>query len=74
MARNATATVSAADARPIEPGVAYPLAALRERGLGTAAIREMRRAGMPVRRCGRMTWVLGEDIIDHLRTKAEVIA
>lgn len=71
MANNHTA--SAAEANPIMPGAAYPLAALRSMGIGTAALRKMRRNGLRVLRVGRLSWVLGSDLIDYLATKAEVV-
>lgn len=66
-------TATAAEAIPILPGAAYPLAALREMGIGTAALREMRKKGLKVVRVGRMSWILGSDLIDYLATKAEVV-
>lgn len=51
----------------IRPDVAYDLQALKARGLGTAAVRAARRSGLKVRRCGRRSFVLGSDLIDHIK-------
>ena len=43
----------------------YTLAEIRARlGLGTYALREARRRGLPVRKIGRRSYVLGKDILD----------
>ena len=43
----------------------YTLAEIRARlGLGTCALREARRHGLPVRKIGRRSYVLGRDILD----------
>ena len=43
----------------------YTLAEIRARlGLGTYALREARRHGLPVRKIGRRSYVLGKDILD----------
>ncbi|MCE5268287.1 MAG: helix-turn-helix domain-containing protein [Planctomycetaceae bacterium] len=42
----------------------YTLAEIRARlGLGTYALREARRHGLPVRKIGRRSYVLGKDIL-----------
>ena len=46
---------------------AYDLSALKSLGLGTAAIREARRDGLPVHRLGRRSFVIGSELIDHLK-------
>lgn len=37
--------------------------------LGAGAIRAARRAGLPIRRIGRRSYVLGRDVIDFLARK-----
>jgi len=44
----------------------YTLAEIRARlGLGTYALREARRHGLPVRKIGRRSYVLGKDILNY---------
>lgn len=44
----------------------YTLAEIRARlGLGTYALREARRNGLPVRKIGRRCYVLGKDILAY---------
>ena len=51
----------------IETNIAYPLSVFQERtGLGRAAMRQARRAGMPVKRFGGRSFVLGSDWINFL--------
>ena len=62
-----------------DPGVvksddAYTLAQVKFRfGLGTAALRSARRRGLPVRRMGRKSFILGRDLIEYLGKSATVI-
>ena len=50
----------------------YTLAAIKWRlGLGAAALRTARRAGLRVRRIGRRGYVLGRDLIDYIDSQAE---
>lgn len=43
----------------------YTLSEIRARlGLGTYALREARRRGLPVRKIGRRSYVLGKDILN----------
>jgi hypothetical protein len=52
---------------PIEPQVFYPLVDLQSRsGLGVAALRTMRREGLPVRYAGGRGFILGRDFIEHV--------
>ncbi len=44
----------------------YTLSEIRVRlGLGTYALREARRRGLPVRKIGRRCYVLGKDLLDY---------
>jgi len=44
----------------------YTLAEIRRRlGLGIYAMREARRQGLPVRKIGRRSYVLGRDVLDY---------
>ncbi len=41
-----------------------PLQVLRDRlGVGVKTVAQMRRAGLPIRRCGRQGFVLGSDVL-----------
>lgn len=56
-------------------GTAYSLTAFtKATGLGRTALREARRQGLPVRRVGLRSWVLGSDWLEFLATKAEIVA
>lgn len=70
----ATAVATADHIGVISPGQALSLRALRAMGFGAAALRQMRRSGLPVRRCGRLSFVLSDDLLTWLREKADVIA
>jgi hypothetical protein len=51
----------------IEAAVAYPLNVFTIRsGLGRKALNKLRADGMPIRRCGRTSWILGADFIAAL--------
>ena len=52
----------------IRRGEAYSLSQLKAFGLGTAALRTARRRGLLVRRIGRRSVVLGEDLLAYIRT------
>lgn len=56
----------------IHPEICYalPLDAL---GFGKAALREMRRNGLPVRRVGRRHFVLGKDLISHIESRGQIV-
>ena len=56
---------------PIERGVVYPYRDFLARtGLGRKAVARLRREGMPIRKAGRNSFILGEDFLDALqRTK-----
>ncbi len=52
---------------PIEPSILYPLVEIQARsGLGVAALRAMRRAGLPIRYIGGRGYVLGDHFIQHV--------
>jgi hypothetical protein len=52
----------------IEAAVAYPLEVFRARtGLGQRAIDNLKRRGMPVRKCGRTAFILGGEFIAALK-------
>ncbi len=51
----------------------YDLAALKEKGWGTQALRTARRRGLTVRRSGRKSWVFGRDLLAYLETHATVV-
>ena len=65
---------------PTEPSVAirgdvaYPIEQLKPFGIGTQALRTARRGGLPVRRLGRRSYVLGEDLIAYLKEHAKVVS
>ena len=51
----------------IEPGTLYRLARLKEAsGIGEWGIRQMRKAGLPVKYIGGRGFVLGRDFIEHV--------
>ena len=50
----------------IQPDALYSFASLRALGIGTAALRELRKQGMDCRYHGRTGWVLGETLIKHI--------
>jgi hypothetical protein len=51
----------------IERGVVYPLPLfMGKTGLGRKAVAKLRRDGMPVRRAGRNSFILGDDFHDAL--------
>ena len=53
-----------AAAGEIHADAMYTLAEIRARlGLGTYALREARRHGLPVRKIGRRSYILGKDIL-----------
>lgn len=59
---------------PIKAGEAYPLKVFqRISGLQDGALREARRNGLPVRRVGIRSYVLGEDWLNFLRVHARVV-
>ena len=47
--------------------------ASRRMGLGTAAIRQARRNGLKIRKLGRRSYVLGEDVIEYLKNHAKIV-
>lgn len=52
---------------PVEPHVLYPLPDLQARtGLGNAAMRTARRAGLVVKYAGGRGYVLGRDFIEYI--------
>ena len=52
---------------PVEPEILYPLSDLQARtGLGAAALRTARRAGLKVRYTGGRGYVKGADFIDYV--------
>lgn len=52
----------------------YTLDELNERlGLGKAALRKARREGLTVRRIGRRSYVLGEDLISWVKQAARPV-
>jgi len=58
---------------PIEPGVLYPLAEFMTRsGLGTWALRQARRAGMPVIRLHSRCWVRGSDFLEYVERQVRL--
>jgi hypothetical protein len=58
----------------ISIGSIYTLAELDHRlGLGKAAIRKARREGLIVRRIGRKSFVLGEDLIAWFKASARPV-
>jgi len=57
----------------IKPGVAYPVEALAERGFGKWALRQARRNGLIVRRIGRMSFVLGDDLLGYLVEHSKIV-
>ncbi|MFA7462984.1 MAG: hypothetical protein WCY59_07570 [Anaerovoracaceae bacterium] len=53
----------------------YTLQEIRERlGLGTYALREARRRGLPVRRIGRRAYVLGKDLLAFAADERQGVA
>jgi hypothetical protein len=63
--------------RPEAPGLVtadslYTLAEIQERlKLGQHAMRQARRAGLPVRRIGRRAFVLGRDVMAYVERAAK---
>ena len=56
----------------IAAGMAYPVDEFRERArLGRAAYRNVRRSGLPVRRVGRRSFVLGADWLAFLASRPQ---
>jgi hypothetical protein len=52
---------------PIERGVLYPYDDfLRRTGFGRKTLAKLRNGGMPVRRVGRNSFILGDDFLDAL--------
>jgi hypothetical protein len=52
---------------PIEPHVLYPIEELKARsGMGTTAMRSLRREGLNVRYAAGRAYVLGRDFIEHV--------
>lgn len=45
---------------------AYSFEALRDRGLGSAMLRQMQRDGLKARKVGKLKFVLGADLVDHI--------
>lgn len=53
----------------------YTLAEIRARlGLGSYALREARRRGLPVRKIGRRSYVLGKDILAFAAGDRQAVA
>lgn len=58
----------------IRADAAYTIDALEQRfGIGKGALRQARRQGLPVRRIGRRSYVLGRDVIQWLESTAKVV-
>ncbi|MCO6454082.1 MAG: hypothetical protein J5I93_02100 [Pirellulaceae bacterium] len=81
MPRNATQVQSLATSDPQKPargiirrGEVYPLAEVYRRlGVGAATLREARKRGLKIRRIGRNSFVLGDDVCDYLATTAKTV-
>lgn len=57
---------------PIEPHILYPLPELQARaGLGNAAMRTARRAGLKVKYAGGRGYVLGLDFIEYVEANGK---
>jgi hypothetical protein len=62
-----TTRESASALREVRPEVMYPLPVLQgHTGLGSAALRQMRREGLAVRYISGRVFVLGRDFIEHV--------
>ncbi len=58
----------------VEVGKSYPLETFKAVcGLGTAALREARKNGLPVRRVGLRSYILGKDWLDYLETHGKPV-
>ena len=58
----------------IQSGSAYTLRETKARlGWGTVALRRARERGLPVRRLGRRSYILGSDLIDHIRKEGRIV-
>lgn len=58
----------------IQPDALYTLAAVQDiAGLGPAAIREARKAGLPIHLQGRKGFILGKNLIDHIVQRGRVM-
>lgn len=65
---------SAPVADVIDSAKVYSIRSLREQlGLGAAAVRSMRRKGLPVRRVGRASYVYGSDLISYIVESCPVV-
>lgn len=69
----ATSTlIQRASLGPVEPHILYPLPDLQARtGLGNAAMRTARRAGLVVKYAGGRGYVLGRDFIEYVETNGK---
>lgn len=58
----------------IEADKAYSIKVFqRITGMGTAAMREARKKGLPVRRCGLRSFVIGRDWIEYLAENSKIV-
>ena len=58
----------------IEADKAYSLKAFQQlTGMGVAALREARRNGLLVRRCGQRSFILGRDFLAYLEKRARIV-
>lgn len=46
-------------------GALYSFPELRRRGFGATLLREMQKAGLATKKCGRMKFVLGSDLLGY---------
>lgn len=66
------ATATAAIPGVIEAGAVYTLEELKRRsGCGSWALRQMRRAGLPVKYLGGRGFIRGEDFISHVASAGD---
>ena len=58
----------------IRADAAYHISEINKRfGIGEWSLRKMRRNGLPVRRCGRKSWVLGRDLLAYIESQGKVV-
>lgn len=58
----------------ISANVSYPRAEfLRLTGIGAKTLARARREGLPIRRVGRNSFVLGSDWLEYLSTRAKTV-
>jgi hypothetical protein len=58
----------------IKPDELLTISALKSRmAFSDSAVRSMRRAGLKVRRVGKRHFVLGSDVIEHIREKSTIV-